>query len=58
MEVLMYSFEKADGSEGSVFTTFNPQEAKEHGQKYGLMVIENKFEFTDSELAWDFTGVN
>jgi hypothetical protein len=53
--ITVYTFEDEQGAE-QVFTTQNPIEAREHGKLYGYKVMANEFEFSDSEVAWDFTG--
>ncbi len=53
--VEVYTFEDADGAPDS-YTTYDPQEAKERAEKYGLKVIALSFEYADSELVWDFTA--
>jgi hypothetical protein len=50
-----YTFEDADGM-GPGYSTFDPAEAREYGQQYGLKVIANSYEWADSEVAWDFTS--
>lgn len=50
----VYTFEDREGHEQS-FTTQNPTEAAAHGERHGLRVISNRYEFSDSELAWDYT---
>jgi hypothetical protein len=54
-KITVYTFEWRDGHVDS-FTTQDPVKARERGEQYGFKVIANDFEFTDSELAWDFTG--
>ena len=53
----LYTFEDKDGRE-QTFTTTKPMEAKEVAQRNGWKCIENTFEFSDSELAWDFTDID
>lgn len=52
--ITQYTFETADGASDS-FATFNATEARERGERYGMRVIANEYELTDSEVAWDFT---
>lgn len=51
--IMLYTFEGPDGCE-ETYTTFSSTEAKEHGRKYNLLVIEREYEYSDSEPAWDF----
>lgn len=53
MEV--YTFENADGVSDN-YSTQNPTEARERGERYGLRVIANIYEWADSEMVWDFTN--
>ena len=53
--ITVYTFEDASGVE-QTYTTTNAAEAREHGQRYSLRVIANEHEFSDSEVAWDFTS--
>jgi len=56
--VTLYTFEDRDGDEGSTFSTFSATEAKDHGERYALRVIANEYEYSDREVAWDFTGLD
>jgi hypothetical protein len=53
--ITVYAFENEDGQEDT-FTTTDPNEAKERGQRYSMRVIGHEYEWSDSETAWDFTG--
>ena len=55
MKIEVYSFEDKEGLDQG-FTTQDPEEAKEHAQKYSLKWIANIFEFADSELVEDYTS--
>jgi hypothetical protein len=55
MSIELYSFERADGSEDGTYTTFNATEAREYARRYGLRMIANIYEFSDSELVEDHT---
>lgn len=52
--VTVYTFEDADGTEDT-YTTQSAIEAKDRGQRERMRVIANEYEWTDSEMAWDFT---
>jgi hypothetical protein len=56
-EIEVYCFENKDGSEDT-YTTTNPAEAKVRAMKYAQKVIARKYEYSDSELVWDFTGLD
>jgi HEPN domain-containing protein len=55
--ISVYSFEDSYGNENGTWTTINAQEAREHAVKYGLRVIENVYEWTESVpvAEWDFS---
>lgn len=53
-EVHLYRFESADGAEGT-YTTFNYLDARDHAIRYKLKLIEETYEYSDSELVEDFT---
>jgi hypothetical protein len=57
VDIEVYTFEKKNGEQATDWTTQNPAEAREYGEQNGYMVIANKYEFSDSELVWDFTGL-
>lgn len=52
----VYTFEDAAGCEDT-FSTQDPRVAKERGQKYGLRVLANEYEWTEivPVEGWDFT---
>jgi len=52
-QMTLYEFEREDGHKLNYCTT-NPKQAKDYGQRYGLLVIANEFVWDDSEIAWDF----
>ena len=53
----VYTFEDKDGKPfNDSWSTMNPDEAKEYAMEHRLRVIALIFTFSDSELAWDFTG--
>ncbi len=54
MQVELYVFEDSAGRE-TTFTTYNPIEAKNHAASQGLRCIARVFEYSDSEVAWDYT---
>lgn len=54
-EITVYTFEDADGAEDT-YTTQDPTEARERGQRYGLRVLANVYEWTEAPVAWDFTA--
>lgn len=54
MTVTVYTFEDASGVE-QCWTTMNATEAQEHAFQHGYKCIANEFEWSDSEVAWDFT---
>lgn len=56
MSLELYVFETAEGGE-DFFTTIDPAEAKEYAQQHGLRCIARIFEFSDSEVVWDFTDL-
>jgi hypothetical protein len=51
--ITVYTFEKPDGTEDT-FTTQDPKFAKDRGERNGMRVIANTYQWSDSELAWDF----
>lgn len=55
--VTVYTFEDCNGVEDS-FTTQNAREAEERGRQYSMRVMANEYEFSGSEVAWDFCGSN
>lgn len=52
MSITVYTFE---GETYDDYSTQDPEEARERGQRYGMKVIANEYEFSDSEVAWDFS---
>lgn len=53
--ITLYTFEDADGTEDT-FTTYDATVARERGEKYDMKVIANEYEWSDSEVVWDFTS--
>jgi hypothetical protein len=51
--VTLYCFEDADGCP-SDYTTFNAQEAQDHARRWGLLCLAREFEYSDTDVAWDF----
>jgi hypothetical protein len=54
--VAVYTFEDANGHEPGSYTTMNYDEACGYAERCGLRVIENVFEWADSEMVRDYTG--
>jgi hypothetical protein len=54
MPLHLYTFEEKDGTESS-FSTQNFEEASTFAQKYRMKLIDNTYEFEDSELVEDYT---
>ena len=54
MTVTIYTFESADGREDT-YTTSDCTRAKCHAECQSLRCFANEFEYSDRELAWDFT---
>lgn len=54
MSITVYTFEDADGA-GRSYQTQDWSEAEEYAQKYHLRVIDNTFEWADSERVADYT---
>lgn len=52
--ITVFTFEDERGVEDS-FSTQNPIEARDRGRMYRKKVIAHEYEWSDSELAWDFT---
>ncbi len=48
-----YRVESADGAE--LFSCADPQEAREHAAGLRARVVEEQYEYSDSELVWDFS---
>lgn len=55
MTITVYSFEDADGEVGS-FTTLDAVKARDRALQHHLRVIANDYEWSDSEVVWDYTG--
>lgn len=55
MSITVYTFEDKEGPGGDSFTTTDPDEARRRGQRYGMRVIANEYEWADQEVAWDYT---
>lgn len=53
MHITVYTFMNADGADDT-FTTQDPALAHERGQRYGLLVVANDFEWVDSEAVADY----
>jgi hypothetical protein len=56
MTITVYRFEDANGAE-QMWTTQNPQEAKDYAEKYGYRCFAVEFEYADEEVVWDFTNI-
>lgn len=58
--ISLYTFENAEGSEYGVYSTQDPSEAREYASRYGLRVVENVYEWSESVPVegWDFTGAD
>jgi hypothetical protein len=54
-ELTLFSFLDASGVE-QPFTTTDPDIARAHGFRHGLLVLRNTYEFVQSEPIADFTG--
>ena len=57
MDIERYTFEDADGQE-SMFSTLSAKEAQEYAEQNGFKCIAHTYEWTDSEVAWDYTKEN
>ena len=55
--VTLYTFENDNGSEDT-YTTFNPRDAEDRGRRCSMRVIANEYEYSDHEIAWDFTATD
>ena len=53
-EVERYLFEDAEGIEQG-FATFDADEARHYAQQNNLRVIAHTYEWSDSEVVWDYT---
>ena len=53
--VTLYAFEDDDGAE-QTFSTFNAVEAKDTARMNAWRCLANEYEWSDSEVVWDFTG--
>jgi hypothetical protein len=53
-DITVYAFEDGEGTEDD-FTTFNYDEARDHAMKHKLKLIARTYEYSDSELVWDYT---
>jgi hypothetical protein len=54
-ELTLFSFVDAAGAE-QPFTTTDPEAARAHAARHGLLVLRNTYEFVTSEPAADFTA--
>ena len=52
--VTLYTFEDEGGSEDG-YMTFSAHEARERAHSQGLRCFANEYEYSDREVAWDFT---
>lgn len=56
--VTLYTFEGgargSRGDDGDTYSTFDYEEAKARARQYGLAVVANEYEWSDSELLEDF----
>lgn len=55
MELHLYTFLDASNTEAS-YSTQNYQDAEDYARRYRLEIIDNTFEWTDSETVVDYTG--
>ncbi len=55
LELTLFSFLDAAGAE-QPFTTTDPDAARAHAARHGLLVLRNAYEFVQSEPVADFTG--
>ena len=55
MQIIIYTFEDAEGNEFGAFQTLNRMEAEAYGYENHLRVIANTLVFDDSELHADYT---
>jgi hypothetical protein len=55
-ELTLYSFEDAEGNEDT-YTTMDPNEAREFARENRLKMIAQTYEYSDSVVVEDFTGV-
>ena len=54
-ELTLFSFIDTAGVE-QPFTTTDPEAARAHATRHGLLVLRNTYEFVTSEPVADFTG--
>jgi hypothetical protein len=54
-EMTVFSFVDAKGVE-QPFTTTDPEQARAHAARHGLVVLRNSYEFVSSVPVADFTG--
>ena len=52
--ISLYTFEDSTGTPDT-YHTYNVFEAEERARKYQQRVIANEYEWTDSEVIFDFT---
>lgn len=57
MTIEVYSFQDADGDAATDWTTQNVTEAKDYARTHGYRLIANIYEWVDSEMVEDHTGV-
>jgi len=55
--VTLYGFEDASGAEDT-YTTFDYNEATVRARKYNLRLIAHEYQWEDSEVIADYTGVD
>lgn len=55
--VTLYTFDDGEGQEDT-FTTFNPKEAEDRARSQNLRCFANEYEYSDRDVAWDFSGKN
>jgi len=55
MTIEVYTFED-EGGNSQDWSTQDSKQAKRYGRQRGFKVIANTYEFSDSELVWDFTS--
>lgn len=53
-DISVYSFVDDEGEDESTYTTQDYQEAKEYASKYGLLIMENVYEWTEAIPLDDF----
>jgi len=56
--MILYTFEDAQGYEWGSYSTSTWADANEYAMTYRLRVIENTFEWSDSELVADYTDTD